>query len=437
MRGDKDLLAAFLMVLTFISACGPSLHSSDHWDRYHAVKQGSWAQDELFKMAMEDTEGLVRDAAVDKITDEKLLTKLAIQSTDAGVRKAAAGKLSDQALLSRIAREDKDSGVRLAAVNLLNNPKILATLALEDNDPNLRIFAAEKVSDQALLTKLAMQSTDAGVRKAAAGKLSDQALLSKIAREDKDSGVRLAAVQLLNNPKLLAALALGDNDAGIRKCAAEKIDDEMILTKIVNNRQEVDKVKNAAITKLFTMAIGEFKIKSTNIYQIQKSIMHNDFFKLYVSSNRLVQHEISADGVVKETITCAARLYYSYKPIYNLVFVNDILDYIDPIELPQPLHNDATSNQAAGKSVSGTTWAGPDSLGVYHEFYFNSGGSLHYRSDLHDIHTDGLWRQKGNKIYLEMKRGYAKYIGIISGNKMDGTANSITGHGWSWSVQRL
>ena len=85
----------------------------------------------------------------------------------------------------------------------------------------------------------------------------------------------------------------------------------------------------------------------------------------------------------------------------------------------------------ASASIAGTTWAGTDSDGDFFAYYFQKDGALHYKVPS-GVWRNGTWRQEGNKVYIETNNGYAELQGVISGNRIEGTARNIKGHQWTW-----
>lgn len=68
--------------------------------------------------------------------------------------KAAIDKLSDQRILAYIAENDKDRSVRKAAVEKITDQQILAKIQENDDDINMRIAAVDRLIDQTVLTML-------------------------------------------------------------------------------------------------------------------------------------------------------------------------------------------------------------------------------------------------------------------------------------------
>jgi len=98
-----------------------------------------------------------------------------------------------------------------------------------------------------------------------------------------------------------------------------------------------------------------------------------------------------------------------------------------------PSLNVAESLHQQPATIAGTTWSGTDSDGDYYEFSFEADGTLNYKSPT-GFWTNGNWKQVGDKIFLEMNKGYSKYKGRIHGTQIKGKARNIKGHKWKWIV---
>ena len=100
--------------------------------------------------------------------------------------------------------------------------------------------------------------------------------------------------------------------------------------------------------------------------------------------------------------------------------------------VPPPITPPAPAQEA---SVSGTIWAGTNSLGNYMEYHFQTDGTLHYKSPS-GFWKNASWKQDGNRIYMEMNDKYAEREGTITGNRMEGNAWNIRGLKWTWTAEK-
>ncbi len=238
----------------------------------------------LIKVAMEDTNSYVRIVAVEKLTDQSILAKVAMTDEDVYVRQAAVSKMTDQAVLSRLAATDKNVNVRQTAMERLSNKKVLAKIAMDDKDTKIRMSLINKLEDQELFAKLATNDQIVAVRRAAVEKLTDQSVLAKIALNDKDLEMRKAAIERLTNQSVLAKLAMSDKDAAIRKAAVVKLTDQSALAKIALNDKDLE-MRKAAIERLTNQTVlmeiaGKNPAAAIRLAAITNSNLNNDSFIL-------------------------------------------------------------------------------------------------------------------------------------------------------------
>ena len=75
---------------------------------------------DLFKPKWKHSESIVRQEAVKKITNQKILAEISKNEAESFVRKEAVKKITDQKILAKIAKNDAESFVREEAVEKLN-----------------------------------------------------------------------------------------------------------------------------------------------------------------------------------------------------------------------------------------------------------------------------------------------------------------------------
>lgn len=102
----------------------------------------------------------------------------------------------------------------------------------------------------------------------------------------------------------------------------------------------------------------------------------------------------------------------------------------------------AQTPTAAGiRSLQGTTWEGtvraPTSDGEIHEnayqFEFLSGNQLNWRRNNVDD-TNGVWRQNGRVVTIELNNGYSTWVGTIEGDRITGSSTNKAGNKWNWTL---
>jgi len=147
-------LILFCAFLVFVSACGDKTRKIEELAA-KCSKGDSEACKELADIAKNDKEWSVRIAAVEKLTDQKLIGDIAKNDESYSVRSEAVKKLTDQKLLADIAINDEDSSAREEAVYRLTDQSVLAKIALEDSF--LGNIALKKLADQTLTDKTAAE----------------------------------------------------------------------------------------------------------------------------------------------------------------------------------------------------------------------------------------------------------------------------------------
>lgn len=226
MNGKRGISVALTLALMYLVA--PCLLCAGSLDKVVSLsekcKSGKQsACDDLAKIALNERDENVRDAAVLRLTDKSLLAKIAANDAAAEVRSDAARGLTDQSLLAKIAVDDPDAKVRGVAVFRLTDQSLSAKIAVNDSDSTVRSFAMVCLNDQALLANIAVNTPDAIIRRSAVIHLTDKSLLAKIAVNDQDAKVRRNALLRLNDQALLIKIAAEDTDANVRSAAKSKL----------------------------------------------------------------------------------------------------------------------------------------------------------------------------------------------------------------------
>ena len=126
------------------------------------------------------------------------------------VRLAAVERLTDQRVLVDVAKNDEYSSFRRAAVERLTDQRVLADVAKNDEDWHVRQDAVKRLTDQRMLGNVAKNDKDWWVRRAAMERLTDQHLLAEVAKNGHDREVCREAVERLKIPDLLNAIINGD-----------------------------------------------------------------------------------------------------------------------------------------------------------------------------------------------------------------------------------
>lgn len=181
---------------------------------------------ELLQIAEQDKDMSIRLRAVSLVWDQQGLVDLVLNDPDEGIRKAAFEHLrEDSGAFAKVALECKDANMRNAAVQKLTDQVTLAKVALADNDATVRVAAVEKLSDQKALSMVVMQDTNEDAREAAVQLLTDQTVLATVAQNEADehSNVRAAAIAKLEDASLVSAIGSASRNPLIRSAADRRL----------------------------------------------------------------------------------------------------------------------------------------------------------------------------------------------------------------------
>jgi len=87
---------------------------------------------DLFRPKWKHSNWKVREAAIEKLTDQNVLIDIAKNDEDYNVRTAAIEKITDQNVIIDVAKTDKNDKVRTAARNKISDEQIALKLYLID-----------------------------------------------------------------------------------------------------------------------------------------------------------------------------------------------------------------------------------------------------------------------------------------------------------------
>jgi uncharacterized protein len=215
----------------------------------HPEGEAHMAITDLFRPKWKHSDAAVRKPAVEKLTDEGILSDIAQSDPDRGVRLAAVAKLSDPHGLARILHKESEVSVWQAALARISDQTLLAEIARTTPRATVRAAVVKKLMSPSVLAERLKGDDDAAVRLAALEKVSDQAAVAGTARSDKDPAVRAAAVKKITADAILAELLTAEKDAGIRTAILDQMKDHTILGKIAQ-QHPVSEVRTAASKKL-------------------------------------------------------------------------------------------------------------------------------------------------------------------------------------------
>lgn len=223
-------------------------------------------QRKLAKIAETTKFGNVWEAAVDKITDQKILYRLSLNQEnisaaclatrkltdqnqiaeiaangqlDQDLRRIAIEHLIDQNLVEQIARSEPNDRIRGTALACLSNPSLQAQLAANDLSRENRRWAASTLNDQGMLIYLASNDSEADVRQIAISRISDDMTRARLALWDKAAKIedREQALELLKpDEATLEKLIVQYDNYGFSGAALPLIHDEDRLMRIAQAR---------------------------------------------------------------------------------------------------------------------------------------------------------------------------------------------------------
>jgi hypothetical protein len=212
-------------------------------------------QTTLVKLAMNDSNDSVREAAVENITDQIVLAEIAKKDSRCFVRETAVKKITDQTILANLVMDESYDHpfVRDAAVEMIIDQVVLTKIAKNASEKNMRISAIKKIIDQSVLTEIFKNETDFSVRIAAIKKVNDQAVLTEIVKNESNFSIRKAALENLTNQSALAEIANSESNFNVSYAAFDKIKDQMILANLAKYGNGY--LRMASISKLNDQAL--------------------------------------------------------------------------------------------------------------------------------------------------------------------------------------
>lgn len=171
----------------------------------------------------------VRDHAVKRVSDEKILANLALNDPGYTVSMGALERITDDDVIAKVVfRPQKNmeirkySEFRKKAIKKLTNQPTLKQIALDVNEEiSLRIAAARKLNDQPALLELVLHAESESLQSAAFNNITEQDSYSQISLANNTHS-RAAAEKLVDDA-FLDDVFLKCNDAGIKKIVARNM----------------------------------------------------------------------------------------------------------------------------------------------------------------------------------------------------------------------
>jgi len=203
-------------------------------------------QEVLIKFTEEQYPKMVRERAVELLTDEKFLSNIVKYNNDRDIREAAARKIKNNETLIYLYENYKDDkNVRLALIKNITDQDFLFKVAKgEPGKFNFYSFsygAAKKITDEKKLIDLARNAIGYDVRELATKAISDEQTLIEIAKTDSKRKVVTAAIEKIDDEKALTDIAIIQNEG----LAVSKVNSEELLLKIAFNATSRHTIRTA------------------------------------------------------------------------------------------------------------------------------------------------------------------------------------------------
>jgi len=160
---------------------------------------GEWIKNSRHTWHVED--------AIQKLADQTLLAEVEKNAMNSDIRQMVKKRLvelkiaaADPSSLTDIAKSESDRYIREAAVNKLTNNAMLIDVAKNSQYDDTRIKAIEKMNDPSVLADIALSHMDISVRLAAVKKITDPSVLVEIAKNGKEeNGLRKLAFNMISD----------------------------------------------------------------------------------------------------------------------------------------------------------------------------------------------------------------------------------------------
>lgn len=264
MKKFRIYLILSLMIPFMLASCEPTVEKVE----------GMTDQADLAEIARTASNGNVRVAAVEKLTDQKALFEIAtnevsLSDTEEGASKltvciTAAGALTDEILAASVAKNKfLNSEIRITALDNVKTPALLDEIFknfynISENAEEALVSLIEDMTDQGALAEAAASLSNETARLAAVEKITDQKILASIAENDLAPDVREAAFEKLTDQELLTVFAMSSMDPLLGVAAVKKIRDQKKLLDVVLV-DEVDYLVRREAVNLLAARLNEIE----------------------------------------------------------------------------------------------------------------------------------------------------------------------------------
>lgn len=193
-----------------------------------------------------------------KETDQRKLAEISKNAPNDMIRQAAIEKLSDVSILADLAQNDVRADTRLRAVNMLSHwaeeaaesQAVFEHIAKNERDKNVREAAVYKLYNQSLLVDIIKNERDERLCTAAVSRLTERTAIDDIARNGRNYKIRSIAIKKLVGIEPVTMPWQAPQDF---VSAIDKISDSIFLEDIANNTENKQE-KRAAIIRLFILS---------------------------------------------------------------------------------------------------------------------------------------------------------------------------------------
>ena len=193
-----------------------------------------------------------------KETDQRKLAEISKNAPNDMIRQAAIEKLSDVSILADLAQNDVRADTRLRAVNMLSHwaeeaaesQAVFEHIAKNERDKNVREAAVYKLYNQSLLVDIIKNERDERLCTAAVSRLTERTAIDDIARNGRNYKIRSIAIKKLVGIEPVTMPWQAPQDF---VSAIDKISDSIFLEDIANNTENKQE-KRAAIIRSFILS---------------------------------------------------------------------------------------------------------------------------------------------------------------------------------------
>ena len=145
--------------------------------------------------------------------------------SEEGLRQMIVNELDDQAGLAEYAINDSDNLVRWAAVERLHDQALLAKVATNCVHTYTRQLAIRKIENQSVHEQIALNKNETvQVRSTAIFQIKNQNLLLDIFKNETNRMIRVSTLYILDNKSLIQGIAENDKDELVRQSALTRLE---------------------------------------------------------------------------------------------------------------------------------------------------------------------------------------------------------------------